>query len=112
MQSFHFTIFNKEFSLADTSAADTSAQAYLLQRGQTLLRNFQQYNITTRAKCGGKAICGRCRVKVLSGHEYCNKAISEENIILTREELKQGWRLACQLYCLKDISIFIPSGIE
>jgi len=107
MQSFHFTIFNNEFSLADTSA-----QTYRLNRGQTLLKNFQQYNITTRAKCGGKAICGRCRIKILSGHEYCNKAIPEENIILTRQELDQGWRLACQLYCLKDISIFIPAKIE
>ncbi len=107
MQSFHFTIFNNEFSLADTSA-----QTYRLNRGQTLLKNFQQYNITTRAKCGGKAICGRCRIKILSGHEYCNKAIAEENIILTSQELDQGWRLACQLYCLKDISIFIPAKIE
>ncbi|MCU7800049.1 MAG: 2Fe-2S iron-sulfur cluster binding domain-containing protein [gamma proteobacterium symbiont of Lucinoma myriamae] len=66
------------------------------------------HSVDTASKCGGKAICGCCRVKILSGHKYCNKPVSEERVILNKQELKQGWRLSCQLYCLRDVTIFIP----
>lgn len=106
MPAFQLTVYSNEFSLIQSSA-----QSYTLKRGQTVLNNLMLHNIKTHSKCAGKAICGGCRVKVLSGSEYCNQAVSEEKLVLTRQQLEQGWRLSCQLHCLKDISIFIPENI-
>ncbi|MCU7940872.1 MAG: 2Fe-2S iron-sulfur cluster binding domain-containing protein [gamma proteobacterium symbiont of Bathyaustriella thionipta] len=88
MPTYHFTI-----SSNDTFSLDKSTHSYVLDRGQSLLKNLTLHNILVYTKCGGKAICGYCRIKILSGHKYCNKPVSEEKIILNEQELKQGWRL-------------------
>lgn len=104
MPAYQFSIFTEDFP-----HTDSEVNSYSLDRSKTLHNNFMQHNIKTHSQCGGKAICGGCRIKILSGQRYCNKAVDEEKIILTEQELEEGWRLACQLYCLKDISLFIPS---
>ena len=84
-------------------------QAYKINPGHSLLNNLLVNGNTTHAKCGGKAICGRCRVKITSGNESCNKPRAEEKVILTQHELEQGWRLSCQTFCLRNISLYLPS---
>jgi ferredoxin len=101
--SYRFTIFTDKNQ--DTLS---NAHSYDIHQGQTLLKNFMIHQITTRAQCGGKAICGACRIKVLSGSEFCSQPMSAEKNRLTRAELSEGWRLSCQLYCLNDISIYLP----
>ncbi|MCW8930224.1 MAG: 2Fe-2S iron-sulfur cluster-binding protein [Gammaproteobacteria bacterium] len=91
---------------------DSTGIPYPLERGQTLLKNLLLNNITPFSKCGGKAICGLCRVQVLSGKQYCNKPVIEETNILSNELIEEGWRLACQLYCLKDVQLYLPSKEE
>lgn len=89
---------------------DTNADylVYSLQRSQSILKNLQLYQYPSQAKCGGKAICSLCRVKVLAGARHCNKPVAEELNRLSTEQLNQGWRLACQLYCLQDLRLFVP----
>lgn len=48
--------------------------------------------VQTEAPCGGKGICGKCRVRV-SGD--INEPNANERDLLTPAELNQGWRLAC-----------------
>ncbi len=85
-----------------------TGRSYTFNRTQTLLNNMSLNNIKTPAKCGGKAICGYCRIKVLSDQKYCSKPNNAEKSILNQEEINTGWRLACQLYSLRDISIVQP----
>ncbi len=101
MNSYCFTLFDENKT--------TEGHSYPIERGQTLLKNMFLQNISTQSKCGGKAICGLCRVKILSGQNHCNQPLEEEKIILGETQIEQGWRLACQLYCLRDISIYLPS---
>ncbi|MEA3359074.1 MAG: ASKHA domain-containing protein [Thermodesulfobacteriota bacterium] len=56
--------------------------------------------------CGGKGVCHSCKVKILSGK--VTKPSSHETEIFSSEELKQGWRLACQTYPLGRCSVEIP----
>src|SRR5690242_13328097 len=45
--------------------------------------------------CGGEGICGGCAVRVLSG----SLAVTElDQEVLTADEIKDGWRLACQAH--------------
>ncbi len=98
------TIVDKNHCAIDTD--------YPLEKGQNLLKNLLINGIKTHSKCGGKAICSHCKIQVISGHQYCNNPVAEEKIHLTKQQLDQGWRLACQVFCLKNISIYLPSHDE
>lgn len=104
MSAYSFTVFDE--------LTEDKGQSYPLQRGQTLLKNMLLHKISTHSKCGGKAICGHCRVKIISAQSHCNKPVAEEKIHLSEEQIQQGWRLSCQLYCLKDITIYFPTQDE
>jgi uncharacterized 2Fe-2S/4Fe-4S cluster protein (DUF4445 family) len=51
-----------------------------------------RHGIQTESPCGGKGICGKCRIRV-SGD--LNAPNADEKNLLTPEELARGWRLAC-----------------
>ncbi len=46
--------------------------------------------------CGGLGTCGKCKVLIQRGNEYLIAPTSSEIKHLSREELNNGWRLACQ----------------
>lgn len=52
--------------------------------------------------CGGKGICGRCRVRFTSGASLPTNA---ERQFLSADELRQGVRLACLTKPVKDCEI-------
>jgi len=56
--------------------------------------------------CGGKGKCQSCRVKVVKG--ATTDATQSEEKLFSRDELGQGWRLACQAYPKDDCRIEIP----
>lgn len=62
--------------------------------------------------CGGHAVCSCCRIRILSGSKGLSPVNEREKFRLDKEELGQDWRLACQTYLLRDISIHLPSSEE
>ncbi len=107
MAAYSLTLCRNDSSTVSASnAADCSV--YPLQRSQSILKNLQLYDYPSQAKCGGKAVCTLCRVKILEGAAHCNKPVPEELIHFSQSQLEQGWRLACQLYCLRDLHLFVP----
>ena len=73
--------------------------------GETVLRAALEAGVDIVAPCGGSAVCGRCRIKVLAG-----EVDSEPTAALTREEWAQGWRLACRTRVLSDVEVEIPEA--
>ena len=74
--------------------------------GSSILEAALKAGINIRSICGGKGNCGKCKVIVKKGKvsfEY-----KEEEGLLTKEELAQGYVLACQSLCLSDCEVFIP----
>ncbi|MCK4309091.1 MAG: DUF4445 domain-containing protein, partial [Candidatus Atribacteria bacterium] len=57
----------------------------------------------------GKGICGKCKVLV---HKGISTIISIEEKFLSKEEIKEGFRLACQTKVFKDSIIEIPLEIR
>lgn len=49
------------------------------------------------AYCGGRASCGKCRIRIT---EAAPPPTEEESCLLSRDELTRGWRLAC---CVRDV---------
>lgn len=52
--------------------------------------------------CGGRGICGKCRVILKTGN------VDTDTSILTDEEKQKGCLLACRTFCKTDADIFIP----
>ena len=74
--------------------------------GQTLLEAAQQGGVDRTALCGGDGWCNGCKVRVVEG-KLSPVTVSEE-AAFTPEQLKAGYRLACQAEPLSHVKIDIP----
>ncbi len=74
----------------------------------TLLRNGH----SIMHRCGGRAQCGTCRIKIVDGSRL-SKPGPPEIARLGEDMLKKGFRLACQTYAWGDVVIETapPDGI-
>jgi uncharacterized 2Fe-2S/4Fe-4S cluster protein (DUF4445 family) len=64
-------------------------------------------NVPIRADCGGKGLCGKCRVIVDPSHNL--SALSESELdIFSPEEIKRGYRLACRSEIHGDLTVTVP----
>ena len=78
---------------------------FVVQGGAPLRVNLTENGISVNSSCGGKATCGYCKVKVLSGG---GQILPTEEIFMSRAETLDDIRLACQVKVKNDVEIFIP----
>jgi uncharacterized 2Fe-2S/4Fe-4S cluster protein (DUF4445 family) len=71
--------------------------------GDTLIRAALEAGVHVNASCGGEGVCGKCRVIIEAG--TVEGGVSEK---LSREDLDQGYRLACQSRVKSDLVVRIP----
>jgi len=55
--------------------------------------------------CAGAGLCGKCKIRFVS---LPPEACAEEEARLTREELREGWRLACKHVVIDACRIVMP----
>ena len=77
------------------------------QRNESLLACARRLGVGISSICGGKGTCHSCQVQVLSG--TVSKPTSSELEVFTPQELKEGWRLACQTYPRSDVRLNVPA---
>ncbi len=77
------------------------------QKNESLLACARQLGVGISSICGGEGICLSCKVQVLSG--TVSKPTPNEHEAFTSQELKDGWRLACQAYPTSDCKIAVPA---
>ncbi len=73
---------------------------------QTLLDAAQQAGVEIVAVCGGAGACGKCRVHLIEGDLTLPTTV--EARFFHTEELRAGYRLACQARPLSDVKVDIP----
>lgn len=78
---------------------------FVVQGGSHLLANLTDNGISVNSSCGGKATCGYCKIKVLSGG---GEILPTEEIFMSRDEKRNDMRLACQVKVKNDVEIYIP----
>ena len=76
-----------------------------LTEGMSLYMALQKAKIAFSAPCSGTGICGACKIKLIEGNLEITK---KDRRLLSDEELKEGFRLACQAYPVSSCSIMIP----
>jgi ferredoxin len=74
----------------------------------SILNNLLQAGVKISHLCGGRAICGTCRIRVLSGSDQLTPMRDAEHRRLSADGAVEGdIRLACQTYTRGDVEIRI-----
>lgn len=76
------------------------------EKGDILLHILQEEGIHIEALCGGKGICGKCRVILEKGKVEKRSKIAEK--LLSHEEIESGYNLACMIRLIEDCEFTIP----
>ena len=76
--------------------------------GKSLLSTMADSNIFLPSACGGKGSCGQCKVQVTAGG---GEILPTEAVHFSRKEVKENWRLACQVKVKEDIDIEVPASV-
>lgn len=82
-----------------------------VNRDERLMDALVEQNIDLDSVCGGGGICGCCRVKLLNAEQNILLDHLSDHDTLDDEELKQGYRLACQLSVDANMSIEVPDEL-
>lgn len=77
-----------------------------LDEKMTVLDAAQKAGIQITALCGGDGWCGKCRVQRMSGELSPMTDVEEE--VLTDNDKRNGYRLACQTHVRSDVKFNIP----
>jgi ferredoxin len=73
----------------------------------SILNLLQRNSVSIQTICGGRAQCGRCLIRIISGAEKMNTKNQREIIRLKAMNAEEDMRLACQSYIRGDIEIEI-----
>ena len=79
-----------------------------ISAGGTLLGAMANAGVFLPSACGGKGSCGQCKCQVLEGG---GEILPTEIVHFTRKQVKDHWRLGCQVKVKGDISIKVPESI-
>jgi uncharacterized 2Fe-2S/4Fe-4S cluster protein (DUF4445 family) len=74
--------------------------------GTTLLEAATKADVYINSQCGGEGLCGECRLQITKG-----KARADKNAIgfFSKEEIENGYVLACQTKVEDDLEVFVPA---
>ncbi len=77
---------------------DTSA-------GGKLLFKLAERGVFLSSACGGGGTCGQCKVKIFEGG---GDVLPTERNHLNKRQVRDGWRLGCQVAVKQDLKIEVP----
>ena len=80
-----------------------SQQMAAVEDGETLLTAAERAGVYINSICGGEGLCGKCRLILQRG-----KVDSRPTALLTRDEIRQGYVLACQTRVHSDVVVEVP----
>ena len=75
--------------------------------GGDLMHTLADQGIFLPSACGGKANCGQCKVQVLEGG---GSILPTEKGFFNRKQIKDGFRLGCQVKIKDNIKIQVPDS--
>ena len=77
------------------------------QAGKTLLATLSEGGVHLSSACGGKGSCGQCKLQVTDGG---GDMLPTEAVHFTRKQIKDHWRLGCQVKVKNDLHIEIDEA--
>lgn len=84
-----------------------SKKSITVADGTTLLAAVRQAGFSIPASCGGKGLCGKCRVKIIDGAVPIDY---RQRFCLSSDLLEQGWRASCIVEMQSDLIVADPDN--
>lgn len=75
--------------------------------GKSLLTTLGENGVHLSSACGGKGSCGQCKLQVPSGG---GDMLPTEAVHFTRRQIKDDWRLGCQVKVKGDMEIKVSEA--
>ena len=75
--------------------------------GGNLMGTLANNQIFLPSACGGKANCGQCKVQVFEGG---GEILPTETGFFNRKQIKEGWRLGCQVKVKDNLKIQVAES--
>ena len=91
----------------DVNITYNDGRVAIVPSGKPLLSAMADKDIFLPSACGGKGSCGQCRVQVLEGG---GEILPTETVHFSRKEIKDNWRLACQVKVKQNMKIEVPAS--
>jgi len=85
-----------------------SERSLVVPVGGKLLNALTARKIYVPSACGGGGTCGTCRLQVVSGG---GDVLPTERSLLNRREVREGFRLSCQVPVKDNMEIRVPPEI-
>ena len=76
--------------------------------GSSLLSSLANAGVFLPSACGGKGSCAQCTCQVPAGG---GEILPTETVHFSRKQIKENWRLGCQVKIKNDISIEIDESV-
>lgn len=92
----------------DVKITINDSDEVITQAGKSLLSTMADNNIFLPSACGGKGSCGQCKVRIPEGG---GEILPTETVHFTRKEIKDHWRLGCQVKVKEDMKIIVPESV-
>ncbi len=83
-----------------------SQVTYEGQEAKNVLEAAATVNVSIDGNCASAGVCGKCKVKVVEGNDF--NLTEAEKKVLSDEQIKAGYRLACKYVPDKDIVVEVP----
>lgn len=77
-------------------------------QGSSLLSTLGDAGVHLSSACGGKGSCGQCKCQVVNGG---GEIIDVEKAHFSRKQIKENYRLACQVKVKGDMSVKVPDSV-
>ena len=90
------------------SINDDPNKSMVVPVGGKLLNTLAEQKVFVPSACGGKGTCGECKCVVTEGG---GDVLATETSKLTRGQIRQGYRLSCQVAVKNDLKIQLPNEI-
>ena len=95
-----------------------SGRRGIIEAGKSLLEAAQELGVALESVCGGKHVCGKCRVRIEEGffaregldssRRHLSPFSAEEEKFIGLQEREAGYRLACSAQLSGDVLVYLP----
>ena len=85
-------------------------EKYSVPEGQNLFSLLKEKGFVMDSPCGGKGICGKCRVKIVEGENVRKGHLPDEMGHLSSAERNEGVRLSCRVRVTENLVVELPEA--
>lgn len=92
----------------DIALEDHPEKTLHVPAGGKLLTTLATENMFLSSACGGGGTCAQCKIRIFDGG---GAILPVEESHFTKREIRDGWRLSCQVPVKQDMKIEVPEEV-